>query len=108
MSSADHEWYLATRDGLDDRLGSFIDRLATDPALRGRVGPSDEARLDLAATGWALVLCGRYRELPTGSADIERDVIDDADRERLCELEDQLTNGAVAVDVGPPPAGSDD
>lgn len=108
LSSADQEWYLATRDGLDDRLGSFIDRLATDPALRARVGPSDEARLDLAATGWALVLCGRYRELPTGSADIERDVIDDADRERLCELEDQLTNGAVAVDVGPPPAGSDD
>jgi hypothetical protein len=49
------------------------------------------------------VLCGRYRELPTGSVDVERSVIDDADRERLCTLEDRLANGAVAVDVGPPP-----
>jgi hypothetical protein len=106
LSTADQEWYLDTRDGLDDRLGAFIERLGTDPALRERVGPSDEARLDLEATGWALVLCGRYRELPTGSADVERDVISDADRARLCRLEDELANGAVAVDVGPPPAGA--
>ncbi len=106
LSTADQEWYLATRAGLDDRLGAFIEQLGSDPALRERVGPSSEARLDLEATGWALVLCGRYRELPTGSADVERDVIDDADRARLCRLEDELANGAVAVDVGPPPTGA--
>jgi hypothetical protein len=103
LSAADQEWYLAARDGLDDRLAVFVERLRTDPELRRRVGPSPEARLDLEATGWALVLCGQYRELPTGSPEIERDVIDDADRARLCELEDRLANGAVAVDVGPPP-----
>lgn len=105
LSDADQQWYLATRDGLDERLGELIGRLRSDPALRARVQPSAEARLDLEATGWALVLCGEYRELPTGSVDVARDVIDDEDRERLCELEDRLANGAVAVDVGPPPAG---
>ncbi len=106
MSLDDEEidWYQSAREGLDERLGTFIDRLGSDPALRARVGPSEEARLDLEATGWALVLCGRYRELPIGSADIERDVISDSERTKLCELEDRLANGAVAVDVGPPPA----
>ncbi len=97
------DWYLSAREGLDDRLGAFIERMENDPALRARVGPSAEARLDLEATGWALVLCGRYRELPTGSEDIENDVISDRERERLCALEDRLANGAVAVDVGPAP-----
>ena len=106
MSLDDEEidWYQSAREGLDERLGTFIDRLGSDPALRSRVGPSEEARLDLEATGWALVLCGRYRVLPIGSADIERDVISDSERTKLCELEDRLANGAVAVDVGPPPA----
>lgn len=97
------DWYLAAREGLDGRLGVFIGRMEDDPALRARVAPTTEARLDLEATGWALVLCGRYRELPKGSADVERDVISDPDRDRLCGLEDRLANGAVAVDVGPPP-----
>jgi hypothetical protein len=105
LSTDDQRWYLEARDGLDDRLGQFLDRLGSDAALRDRVGPSEGAVLDLEATNWALVLCGRFRELPTGSVDLERAVIDDDDRARLCELEDQLTNGAVAVDVGPPPGG---
>jgi hypothetical protein len=106
LSTQDQEWFLAARNGLDERLGAFIDRVESDPELRARVQPSDEARLDLAATGWALVLCGEYRELPTGSVDLERAVITDADRARLCELDGRLADGAVAVDLGPPP-GSD-
>lgn len=106
LSAQDRAWYLTAREGLDDRLGDFIDRLRRDDALRARVGPSEDASLDLDTTGWALMLCGKYRELPTGSADIDRAVIDDADRARLCELEDELANGAVAVDVGPPPGTS--
>lgn len=104
LSAQDQAWYLDARDGLDDRLAAFVDELRADPELRDRVGPSEDARLDPDATGWAMVLCGRYRELPTGSADIEREVIGDAERSRLCELEDRLANGAVAVDVGPPPS----
>jgi hypothetical protein len=103
LSAADQAWYLQAREGLDERLGAFIDELRADPELRARVGPSEDARLDLEATGWALVLCGRYPELPTGSVDVERSVIDDADRERLCALEDRLANGAVAVEGGAPP-----
>jgi hypothetical protein len=103
LSAADQAWYVEARGGLDERLGAFVDELRSDPELRSQVGVSDDERLDLEATGWAPVLCGRYRELPTGSVDVERSVIDDADRERLCALEDRLANGAVAVDVGPPP-----
>jgi len=99
------EWYLRTATGAEERLVALLDRMTTDEELRRRVDPAPGSPLDVARYGWSPSLCGVNRELPLRNPVVQRDVIDDAERERLCALDERIFDGALAVDVGPPPVG---
>lgn len=84
---------------LDD-LRALIDR---DPGARERIGVPQGENPRLATYSWYELLCMAQTALPTGSAVVQDTVLSDADRERLCRIDDELTYGSIAVLIGPPP-----
>lgn len=103
VGAAELAWYRDRATATQARLESFYRRLRSDPGLRRSVRPARGAPLDAARNGWEVGLCGRYRELPLRSREVEASVIGDADRLRLCALDARIDEGALAVDVGPRP-----
>lgn len=98
--------YRRGTDGLDDRLADFVERLSDDAALRRSVGVDETAPERLSTMGWSRALCGDFRELPLGDDEVQAALVDDDVRSQLCGFEARLDRGAVAVDIGPPPARS--
>jgi hypothetical protein len=96
--------YRRGTDGLDERLADFVERLSDDAALRRSVGVDEAAPERLSTMGWSRALCGDFRELPLDDAEVQGALVDDDLRSQLCGYEARLDRGAVAVDIGPPPA----
>ena len=102
LSPAEIDWYLEQRALVEERLPGFVERLMADDTFAADVPLAADTRLD-PEMFWVHTLCGKYRRILSGSATVERELVDDATRDRLCELDGRLERGAVAVDIGPPP-----
>ena len=106
LSSSEADWFLDHSAELEGRLPDFLERLTTDPAFAEQVPLAPDAqldRLDPESAVWVHVLCGKYRRILLGSEVVQRELVDDPARERLCDMHQRLEDGAVAVDLGPPP-----
>ena len=106
LSRSEVDWFLDRSTQLEGGLPGFLERLTTDPAFAEQVPLAADARLDRLdpeSSVWVHVLCGKYRRILLGSEVVQRELVDDATRERLCDMHQRLEDGAVAVDLGPPP-----
>jgi hypothetical protein len=102
VDEADARWYLETRAQVERRLPPVLEQLRADPERQREIGVPDYAELDMVV-GWERVLCGEYSELPPRTREVERSVISESDRVRLCSIEHKLDHEALELSVGPPP-----
>ena len=102
LDDAEVAWFLERRAELQPALDDLIARTESDPSLRRGVVAHDRVELTGELLGWNQLLCGHFRLLDVDAVEIEQ-IVDADDRERLCELQERLDTGALALDLGPPP-----